>query len=605
MKKMKYIYAMLAVCAGLMSVTSCNDSLLEQAPQDRISDATVWKTPEHLKLYVNNFYNGSSPLLAKYDGYSNTDCPFFRDAFNGSDIMISNGYNSHMNGETTVPENNGGWAIGDWSKLRNINYFFANYKKVTGDEAEINRYVGEALFFRSLFYFDKLRTFGDVPYYDVLLSSTDTELLNKPRDARNVVVQHLMDDLDNAVNYLPSRKGKAWDGRLNKETAMLLQARIALYEGTWEKYHAGTPFGVQGSDGAVFLQKAAAVTDALIALGSCELDNVGAENGYWKLFNQTNYSASNEVLFWRQYEVGVLVNKWERYINLGGGCGVTKKMVDSYLCTDGKPIESSTLYKGDASLKEVVANRDPRLNQTIGVNDGKHLMNSTLSPNAYFLYPALRSDPSTLCVTGYQFYKGHNPAQNGFVDGTGGMIYFRYAEALLINAEAKAELGACDQGVLDRTVNKLRDRVGMAHLTIAGLEALNTPKEFPDLSYLINEIRRERKVELIGEGFRLDDIFRWAGADELVVGYVPLGAKKAQWLTPPTDPVELDAYNTYVAPVIAGLGEENGYISPYKLQGAVGTAGYQFKVNRDYLRPLPITERVLNPALKQNPGWDR
>jgi hypothetical protein len=186
------------------------------------------------------------------------------------------------------------------------------------------------------------------------------------------------------------------------------------------------------------------------------------------------------------------------------------------------------------------------------------------------------------------------------------MIYFRYAEALLINAEAKAELGACDQAVLDRTVNRLRDRVGMAHLTISGLNALTTPKEFPELSYLINEIRRERKVELIGEGFRLDDVFRWAAADELVVGYVPLGAKKAQWLTPPTDPEELKAYKTLIEPVIAKLGENaEGYLSPYTAQGSLATAGYQFKVNRDYLSPLPITERVLNPALTQNPGWDR
>jgi hypothetical protein len=601
MKNMKRIYLQLALCIGLLSVTSCND-LLEQTPEDRISDGSVWKTTEHLKLYVNNFYNQGG-LLPRYDGYSNTGCPFFNDAFNGSDIMISAGYNSRMNGEATLPESGGGWAISDWSLLRNINYFFANYQNATGDEAEINRYVGEALFFRAIFYFDKLRQFGDVPYYDILLNSSDTEPLNKARDPRNVVVEKLMEDLDLAAGYLPSRKDRSWDGRVNKETAMLLQARIALYEGTWEKYHAGTDFGVQGADGSAFIQKAASVTDALIALASCDLDNTGQANGYWKLFNQTDYSASKEALFWRKYEVGVLVNKWERYINQGGGCGVTQRMIDSYLCTDGKPIEGNQLYKGDATLLDVVANRDPRLSQTIGINDGQHLMNTTLDPNVYFLYPVLSSDPSTLCATGYQLYKGHNPDQNAYVDGTGGMIYFRYGEALLINAEAKAELGTITQTDVDRTINKLRDRVGMAHLILTEVNALTTPKEFPALSYIINEIRRERKVELIGEGFRVDDIFRWAAADELIVGYVPLGAKKAQWETPPTDPAALNVYNTLVAPVIAGLAVNNGYISPYAAQGAIATNGYAFKVNRDYLSPLPITERVLNPALTQNPGW--
>jgi hypothetical protein len=601
---MKKIFTLIIIMTALFT-GACNDEFLERAPEDRISDAAVWQTPEHLKLYVNNFYNQSG-LLPRYDAFAASGCPFYNDAFNGSDIMITNGYNSRLNGETVVPESNGGWATSDWSLLRNINYFFANYTKAQGEQSEIDRYVGEALFFRTIFYFDKVRRFGDVPYYDNLLTSTDDELLNKPRDPRNVVVQHLMDDLDKAIASLPSRQGRSYDGRVNKETAMLLQARIALYEGTWEKYHSGTPFGVSGTDGSNFIQKAATVTDELINLGSCNLDNTGTEYGYWKLFNQTDYSSSSEVLFWRKYEVGVLINKWERYIGQGGGCGITKKMVDAYLCNDGKPIDNNPLYKGDNTLIDLVTNRDPRLNQTIGVDDGLHLMDATFDDDVFFVYPVLSSDPSTLCVTGYQLYKGHNPEQNSYQDGTGGLIYFRYAEALLINAEAKAELNACDQNVLDKTINKLRDRVGMPHLTIDAVNTLNTTKEFPDLSYLINEIRRERKVELIAEGFRQDDIFRWAAADELIVGYVPLGAKKEQWINPPTDPDLLGRYNILVQPVIDNLGtDQNGYISPYTLQGNLATNGYQFRIDRDYLSPLPITERVLNPKLTQNPGWDR
>ncbi|MDR2086590.1 MAG: RagB/SusD family nutrient uptake outer membrane protein [Dysgonamonadaceae bacterium] len=581
-----------ALLIGLLTGTTACSDFLDRSPEDRVSDDAVWKTSDHLKLYVNNFYNNNA-LLPLRNGYSNTETPFYQDATGGSDTQIAINHNSRMNGENTVPESGGGWSYGDWSVLRNINYFFSHYKTATGDENEINRYVGEALFFRAIFYFDKLRNFGDVPFYEDVLMLKDGELLHKARDPRNVVANRLISDLDKAVQYLPSRKGRSWDGRLNKETAMLLQARIALYEGTWEKYHAGTPFGVTGSNGSEFITKAKNVTDSLIALGSCDLDNTGSTTGYFDLFNQHSYSGSQEVLFWRQYEVGTLTHTWPRYTYNGSGMGLTKRMIDSYLAANGKPVEISGLAISDATLVDLVANRDPRLNQTIYVNDGLHLIDN--KTGRLFTYPHLYAEGSVKCVTGYQLYKGHDSSEFETTEGTAAQIYFRYAEALLINAEAKAELGTITQTDLDNTINKLRDRAGLPHLNLADVNGWTYTKEFPALSNIINEIRRERKVELVGEGFRVDDIFRWAAAGLLIRDYIPLGALRSQW-----DGIIGDQFLGDVS----AIPTKDGYINPYA-NTTVGVSGYKFNLNRDYLRPLPLTELVLNPSLNpNNPGWD-
>ena len=585
MNSMKNIYYLLVSFTGLL-FASCNDNFLERFPEDTINDASFWQNTNHLRNYVNNLYNRGD-LLPQYSGYNGLG-PFVTD--NGSDIQVSATPDVRMNGGASVPESGGGWASSDWASLRDINYFMANYGKVVGVEATINRYVGEALVFRAMFYFTKLRQFGNVPFYDELLQTASEGLYNA-RDSRDAVVQRLIDDLDKAIGWLPMKSEAG--GRLNRETAMLLQARIALFEGTWEKYHGAknTPFKVEGKNGQDFIRKAADVTDALIALGSCELET-GAD-AYRKLFNRNDYAGSREVLFWRKYsEADNLYNRRPSYSWSGSGTGVTKSLIDSYLCIDGLPIDVSPKYHGDATLLDLVNERDPRLSQTVYVNDGTHF---TSGPEV-FTYPILTGAAAEYKnITGYQVYKGHDPAVAG-MNRTGyqGTIYFRYAEALLINAEAKAELGSITQADLDKTVNKLRQRAGVADMTLTTVNGWSYVKEFPSLSNIINEIRRERKVELACEGFRIDDIFRWAAADELIVGKRPLGAKRAQWE---------GVTHEYVKDLATAVSETNGYIDSYKT-GAVGFNGYGFVAGRDYLQALPINELTLNPQLKpQNPGW--
>jgi hypothetical protein len=193
--------------------------------------------------------------------------------------------------------------------------------------------------------------------------------------------------------------------------------------------------------------------------------------------------------------------------------------------------------------------------------------------------------------TGYELYKGHNTdATQQVENSTQGLIYFRFGEAMLNFAEAKAELGTITQADIDKSINLLRDRVGMIHLVIGNIN--NDPDwDFPALSPIINEVRRERRVELACEGFRHDDIFRWAAAGKLILNWKPKGAKLEQWLTLfPAEILNKHPVNT------------NGYIEPFLNISSMAT-GYKFKVNRDYLSPLPSDQLVLNPKLSQNPQW--
>ncbi|MGK6350715.1 RagB/SusD family nutrient uptake outer membrane protein [Parapedobacter sp. DT-150] len=602
MKNINYLVWMILI----VGLSSCSDDFLERAPLANISDPDFWKSANDLKLYTNNFYNQDG-LLPLRNGYGYGSHPYTIDAADGTDAFIALDYNRRMNGENTLPESGGGWSAGDWGLLRNINYFLDHYRLSDEPWDNIKQYAGEALFFKSIFYFNKVRTFGDVPWASTTVQ-LDSELLFAARLPRDQVVDSIMRDLDLAVEYLPARAGGGWTGRVTKETALALQARIALYEGTWEKYHAlkNTPFNVAGSDGTKFIQKAADAADALIALAEANgfpaLDNIGIENGYWKLFNQRDYSNHKEVMLWRKYSVAEgQYHRWLYVTPWGGSVGLTKNMIESYLCTDGKPIAVSPLYQGDQDLQTVTTNRDPRLDQTIYVDDGEHWQ---WEGRTLFTTPTFEGDNALKCVTGYQLYKGHDSSPAGYEERRGsgaglctaGQIYFRYGETLLIYAEAKAELGTITQSDIDKTVNALRQRAGMIGLLNMADIATDPNWEFSGISPLLQEIRRERKVELIGEGFRRDDIFRWAAADELMAGKRPLGAIKKQW---ENYPGTAEGFQQAVADIPVNSA---GYIDPYQPFGILN-GGYQFNLGRDYLSPIPANERVLNPNLTQNPGW--
>jgi hypothetical protein len=560
---------------------ACKKDMLNQNPLNRISDATFWTNSNDLKLYCNNFYqllptNPSSNANYYIDNNSDNLCPTTR--------------NTRLNGENVVPATGGGWAYSDWQQIRNVNYFFSNYQKVNAAPSEIATYIGEAYFFRAWFYFDKLRNFGALPWINTLLDPADKEGLLAGRLPRNVIADSIVADLDRAIGLLKP-KASAAAMRINKEIAQAFKTRVCLYEGTWEKYHNGTTFGVEGRDGSTFLQKAAEEAEALMQSSSVGLDNIGVDNGYAELFNQVDYATSKEVLFWRKYQVGVLTTPWNRYSNTGGGTGISKDMVESFLCTDGKPISVSLLYEGDATLADVVKNRDPRLKQILYTPGDLVTTNTADRIDVLFSKPGFTLAHDQRNTTGYQLKKGNNTDAAQIDYTTRGLIYIRFGEVLLNFAEAKAELGTLTQDDADKSINLLRERVGMPSLVV---DAITPDPEwaFTDLPPVINEVRRERRVELSCEGFRFDDIMRWAAAGELIKGYKYKGAKWAQW----------DGEFPTLVPGVNIFLDAQGYIDPFQ-QDQLLANGFQFNVNRDYLLPLPVDQLTLNPALGQNPGW--
>ncbi|NIV12369.1 MAG: RagB/SusD family nutrient uptake outer membrane protein, partial [Aliifodinibius sp.] len=199
--------------------------------------------------------------------------------------------------------------------------------------------------------------------------NTDSEELFKARTPRNEIVDHMLEDLDYAVENL-QLKGSSEANRLNKETALAFKSRIALYEGTWEKYHQGTEFGVANSNVQKYLEEAADAAKQLIDLGTAEIYSTGDPyHDYWNLFNKVDYSDNSEVLLWKKYDVSLgLYHNLDRYIpKLGQKGGLSKALVDDYLMDSGIPISASSRYQGDGTLSDVVENRDPRLHQTVWI----------------------------------------------------------------------------------------------------------------------------------------------------------------------------------------------------------------------------------------------
>lgn len=591
---MKQYKILLAVCVLVAVTVGCKKDFLEQTPKTSISDGDFWRTPNDLRLYVNGFYTEFPSYIQAYF----TAGIFSEDDYQGTDNMINRSYNRMLNGERTLPSSGGGWTYNDWNGIRRVNYFLSHYQQAEGNEADIKKYLGEALFFKAWMYFNKLKVWGDLPWLPKVVSITDTAELYAPRVSREIIADSIIGILDQAIEYLPGKGETGYENfRVYRELAAAFQSRVALYEGTWEKYHAGTPFGVAGSDGSKFLTKAATAAKLVMDSNKFGIDNIGQPQGYWKLFNQLSYANSREVMFWRQYNADdgnyTLI---ARYLKLGGGRGITKSLVDDYLDIEGKPISVSTLYQGDETLIDVAANRDPRLSQTVQINDGEHYLIDTVR----FWHPSWEGANEDKDYTGYQLYKGLNTEgrQHDVGKGTQGLILFRYAEVLLNYIEAKAELGEATQADVDATINLIRSRVGMAPLDINSI--VPDPEwDFPSLSPLINEVRRERRIELAAEGYRHDDIWRWAAADELIDGWIPKGAKRAQY------EVMTDGSGNSYKTIVEGHYpvDENGYIFPYK-NNVIGTGGYNFREDRDYLLPLPTDQLLLNPNLEQNPGWE-
>lgn len=615
---MKYTANFVLSILALLVMASCQDDFLEKQPLDQISEASFWKTEKDLETYANGFYWGINSYRGWGSKYS---------VENGSDNALGNRELAFPEGKifrtsSDASTNDGAWD-GSFDWLRKVNYMLTSLENYDMSTISDNgkHYVGEAYFFRAFHNFALLSRFGDAPYIDKVPNLDDTELLYKERMPRNELAMKIMEDLDKAIEHLqPAGTGSAVAGRISKEAALGYKTRYALFEGSWEYYHQNTPFGVAGKDGREFLQKAVDASDQLIAQLGTSIFKGSEGKEYWELFNKKDYSVVPGVLHYQMYskDEGVTV-KWANYARAGGQIGMTREVVDDYLMANGEPKEINTDdFVGDDTFADETTNRDPRLAQTIYFFEkwGSFEKLSAWASQSWIEMTAVTSTAWYYSVpTGYMFAKGILPDAGEYSDngwGEQGWIHLRYAEILLGNIEAKAileELGAgtVTQQDVDKTINVLRDRVNMGHMDLAAVRSWSGNADYfnryGDVPSLINEIRRERRVEFVGEGIRYDDLRRWRMLGHLINGYVPRGAKAQQFLDYWGPQGKLTASDIKV--------DANGYLLPggHRSDFLEGGTGYQVDEGRDYLWSIPkgqinLYKSEADVVLTQNPGWN-
>lgn len=580
---MSRILQILTLVMSSLIIVSCEDDILDQEPGDAITAEEFFNTGEDLEAYTNDLYS-ILPATSVY----------MEDA--DSDNILGVSASERMRGVRIVPTDrgSGGWS---WGHLRRINYFLANYQRVDDAEAKA-QYSGIAKFFRAYFYFDKVKSFGDVPWYGEVIEQDDEELLYKARDSREVVMDSVLADIDYAIENIPAEKQL---NRITKYTALTLKARIALFEGTFRKYHGF-------SDYERFLEEAASAAKELIDSGAYTLYIDGGEDqAYLDLFSRENQDMTETILA-VDFEFGLRTHDlgYRMTAPTLGRWGLTKELVNSYLMEDGTPFTDQPGFE-TMEFYEEMQNRDPRLTQT------------TAGPE-FATYGSEDREPVDLDITrtGYRVIKALPP--KGPQWGSGGsfndVILFRYAEALLVYAEAKAELGTLTQEDLDNSINQLRARVGLPPLNMADANANPDPYQenlYPNVDQgpnkgVILEIRRERRIELINEGFRWDDLMRWKEGKKVEqpiegIYFSSLGAH--------------DFNNDGIYDVYVHDGDDSG--APDEVTSEIdinerplteGTSGNMllftggsFEEPKDYYYPIPIEDLELNENLEQNTGW--
>ena len=651
MKNLKYYIVALCLTSGIL-FNSCNDDFLQQDPIQELAEGAFLKNEGDLPLFLNQVYDDY--VVGHQSGWAYSRvAPFYdvqgspiiyKDLF--SDNMVKAGsLASRLNESYIVPESgsNEGWT---WSSLRKINYFLRNYRTAessVNNPAELNKWAAEAYFFKAWDYYNKVVIFGEVPWY-VNDLNVDSEELYAPRTPR----AELMDSVLWSINYAVEniKEGGNPDGRINRDMANFLKARICLFEGTFRKYH--TELGLESSANK-FLQECVNACEEIIASGRYELYNAGTDP-YWKMFSfqkTPTADGNTEAILARVYDGDKIGHATQRYFDQNNGGaggryskGATRSLVDEYLCIDGRPIytggtegnyEKNPNFLGYDGLWTELENRDPRLRQTIA-RPGEF---QTISPagagdrniEKYGIrYPAIAYNYRTAngsTVTGYLFSKHwveDFDEYNAVTKGTQTGVMFRYGEVLLMLAEAKAELGTFNQEDADRTINKLRERAGFDFATYPGskfsisnlpddprLDKIYAEKLDYPVSPLIREIRRERRVEMVLEGLRYEDLMRWKAGKLLTVplrGMKFTAEKQAMYdgtheavTNPPTWTAKK-----------ATIGKEvwidgDGFLIAYPRDPRI-TDGTLPWSDKRYFWPIPFDQLTLNKNLTQSPGWE-
>ena len=508
------------------------------------------------------------------------------------------------------------WTTSNWSQLRSINFYLDNMRKADAPEAVLNHYEGVGRFFRALFYYAKVRTFGAVPWYEKSIEATDQEALFKDRDNREYVCRKILADLDYACTYCSTAASyRNQASYIHRYVALALKARFCLYEGTMRKYHAVDPSTGRAwtkDESRFYLGECVKACEAIMGDGVYKLtdDPAKRQTQYRDMFTNADACGvyTDEFIWARDYDIDLKVTYAINNYMVNpqhANYAFTRQFIDTYLMTDGTPFTSKYPDYDDLDLVAECTDRDYRLAQTIRTpgftRDGG---TTQWAPDVKF------------SKTGYQPIKwltDDSSKDTNVAAIASDVPLIRYAEVLLAYAEAKAELGEMSEEVWDKTIKPLRERAGVdgtrptqidEYLQNAYYSAEDGNPKITDCDIL--EIRRERAIELLLEGRRYDDLMRWH------LG----GLLNKQWYGIYIGEVDkaYDLNNDGVNDVCVTdkAGSEPGvkYIvrnSERTLEeGNSGRLVYNLQRYFDeqrYVHPIPKTALDKNPDLGQNAAW--
>lgn len=556
-------------------------SCLDLEPKAQLAETNLWQDVDQYKLFASQFYGWTRDFVDLDDGPHSDG---------RSDLRTGATLDIYSNGTYAIPSSDDNYTD-NYNRIRQVNLLLSNAESYPIPE-DIAVYVGEAKFFRAYLHFDLVQIYGNIIMVDKPLTVTSSEL-HKERDDRGKVIDFIIQDLQDAIEVLPSNSEISTDdlGRVSKQAAQAFLSRVALYEGTWQKFRNDGQ--VNNERSSSLLGIAAKAADEVIKSGEFSLFKPAdlSTNAYKYMFiledTKSNPAsikkdANNEYIFSRRHDevlrpIGFNITQGR----LGNAVYITRKLANMYLTSDGLPInEEETDY---STMNSEFKNRDNRMAGTLMVSGEYYWSNGPGRVN----WTGDAEDKAS--ATFKPFYPSDRGGSGYFTQkwctertvATGKEAYdfpiIRYAEVLLNYAEAVFERdGTISDDDLKKSINLVRKRVNpdMPDLTNSFVSTNNLDMR--------TEIRRERTVELFDEGFRMDDLKRWKTAetemtmDLLGVKYVGTEFQK-EWP---------DMSN------------------PTNSDGCIVLESGRVWQDKHYLYPLPTDQLKLNPNLKQNPGWE-
>lgn len=493
-------FKIFSVIAGLALLFSACDEVLDRPSPTVAEDESYWVSTEKVRLYSNSFY------LHYFEGYgtgwTHSSAPLLDYTFN--DDVVN--YSTQAQFTRAVPTSTGWDGNYKWIRRANImvDRIDSRMKDILSAE-EYSHWMGIARLYRGLEFARLVNTYGDVPYYDHVVKTSDLDDLYKDRTPRNEVMDNVYADFEYAIANIRLNDGSQ---NINRYVAAALVSRWALYEGSWQKYYYNNP-----SQATKFFNLAVAAGDIVMNSGRFDITL-----DFRSLFGSKDLSSSKDVILYRKYDAAQGVTHCvASYSNVSESrsVGPNLSLIKSFVCVDGKDWQTSSVENSkDFSLANLIKTRDSRF-------EASFYHKPTVKSKSCYLYPVKFIPRSALK---YLEVKGGAPdVEYTSVNNLNGYPVLRYAEVLLNWIEAKAELstlgaGSVTQEDIDLSVNKIRNRPlaqeaverGVQKTAPMELAALpDDPSRDSDVPALLWEIRRERRMEFAFEHSRIIDLRRW------------------------------------------------------------------------------------------------